>query len=86
MDARGAEEEEDGERRPRGCQCGLWKRVSKFNLTECRGVQTHPAARYIPLHPATSRAASRTVTTYSASSGVPSLFCLVGRTIDSSNS
>lgn len=49
---RGAEEEEDGERRPRGCQCGLWKRVSKFNLTECRGVQPPPhSARYIPLHP-----------------------------------
>lgn len=30
------------ERRPRGCQCGLWKRVSKFNLTECRGVQPLP--------------------------------------------
>jgi len=50
---RGAEEEEDDERRPRGCQCGLWKRVSKFNLTECRGVQ--PPLVPTPLHPAASR-------------------------------
>ena len=68
-------EEEDCERRPRGCQCGLWKRVSKFNLTECRGVQPpsprtdpaiHPAAsRYIQLHPARCIALYHRVTTYS---------------------
>lgn len=56
---RGAEEEEDGKRRPRGCQCGLWKRVSKFNLTECRGVQPPSRRPCRPLHPATSRAVSR---------------------------
>lgn len=69
---RGAEEEEDGERRPRGCQRGLWKRVSKFNLTECRGVQPPSRRPRRPLHPATSRYIPRRialhrVTTYSAS-------------------
>lgn len=36
-----AEEENDGTSASGLPECGLWKRVSKFNLTECRGVQPH---------------------------------------------